>query len=584
MSATGSSSLPSWRETSAAAREPAVDLIGRHGDDEDRGRPVRVVREVPGEEKHDDRHRGDARDRELVRKAHRSGEYASRVRVHQSPRCQSGRDRGPHLSHPPRARDRDRSPCTPRPTAGACTWRSPTRRTSSGRARPRIATSEATASSRRRCARAPRRSIPGTDSSPRTRAFARQVEEAGLVWIGPPPEAIEAMGSKIAARERMRAAGVPDRPRDDGACGRASKRCSPHRRRDRLPDRDQGVRGRRREGTARSPSRRTRSSGRSRPRGARARPTSRTRRCTSSGTSRIHGTSRSRSSRTRTATSIHLGERDCTIQRRHQKLVEETPSPAVDEALRERIGSIAVEAARAVGYRSAGTIEGLLARDGSYYFLEMNTRVQVEHTVTELVTGIDIVREQVLDRGRRAAFARRRTTSCSEGTRSSAGSTPKTQRAASCPRPGGSRPTASRAGSVCAWIRACVRATRSRISTTRSSRSSSSTTAIASAPGGACCARSRSSSSRGRRRSLGFHRALLSTPCFIDGETCSGIVESEELAKRAQELDRVVSCETTLVPQPDGADRRARASGVIAVELDGRRHEVRARRAGAALG
>ncbi len=93
---------------------------------------------------------------------------------------------------------------------------------------------------------------------------------------------------------------------------------------------------------------------------------------------------------------VHLGERDCTIQRRHQKLVEETPSPAVGPELRERIGAIAVEAARAVGYRSAGTIEGLLAPDGSYYFMEMNTRIQVEHTVTELVTGLDLVREQVL--------------------------------------------------------------------------------------------------------------------------------------------------------------------------------------------
>ena len=93
---------------------------------------------------------------------------------------------------------------------------------------------------------------------------------------------------------------------------------------------------------------------------------------------------------------IHLGERDCTIQRRHQKLIEETPSPAVDDALRERIGRIAVDAARAAGYRSAGTIEGLLTADGDYYFMEMNTRIQVEHTVTEEVTGIDLVREQVL--------------------------------------------------------------------------------------------------------------------------------------------------------------------------------------------
>jgi acetyl-CoA/propionyl-CoA carboxylase, biotin carboxylase, biotin carboxyl carrier protein len=91
---------------------------------------------------------------------------------------------------------------------------------------------------------------------------------------------------------------------------------------------------------------------------------------------------------------VHLGERDCSVQRRHQKLIEESPAPAVDDELRERIGRIAVEAARAVGYRSAGTVEGLLA-DGEYFFLEMNTRVQVEHCVTEMTTGIDIVREQI---------------------------------------------------------------------------------------------------------------------------------------------------------------------------------------------
>ncbi len=91
---------------------------------------------------------------------------------------------------------------------------------------------------------------------------------------------------------------------------------------------------------------------------------------------------------------IHLGERDCSLQRRHQKLIEEAPAPAVDSGLRERIGKIATDAAAAVGYTGAGTIEGLL-QEGEYFFLEMNTRVQVEHCVTEMVTGIDIVKEGI---------------------------------------------------------------------------------------------------------------------------------------------------------------------------------------------
>jgi len=98
---------------------------------------------------------------------------------------------------------------------------------------------------------------------------------------------------------------------------------------------------------------------------------------------------------------IHLGERECSIQRRHQKLIEESPSPVIDADLREQMGSIAVKAAQAVDYHNAGTIEFLLDKDKNFFFLEMNTRLQVEHPITEIVTGTDIVKEQIrIARGR----------------------------------------------------------------------------------------------------------------------------------------------------------------------------------------
>ncbi len=92
---------------------------------------------------------------------------------------------------------------------------------------------------------------------------------------------------------------------------------------------------------------------------------------------------------------IHLGERDCTIQRRNQKVLEETPSGAIDDKLRKRMGEVAVNAVKKIGYTNAGTIEFLVDKNGDFYFMEMNTRIQVEHPVTEMVTGVDMIKEQI---------------------------------------------------------------------------------------------------------------------------------------------------------------------------------------------
>jgi acetyl-CoA/propionyl-CoA carboxylase, biotin carboxylase, biotin carboxyl carrier protein len=224
--------------------------------------------------------------------------------------------------------------------------------------------------------------------------FARACDEAGIVFIGPPASAIDAMGSKTRARELMKAAGVPIVPGtteviEDVAAARkvidkeigypvAIKASGGGGGKGFRVALDESELEKAFEGASREGEKFF-----SDPRVYIERYLPDPRHVEVQVLADRHGNC------------IHLGERDCSVQRRHQKVIEEAPAPAVDEAMRARIGKIGVDAAKAVDYVGAGTIEGLL-QDGEYFFLEMNTRVQVEHCVTEMVTGIDIVREGIL--------------------------------------------------------------------------------------------------------------------------------------------------------------------------------------------
>ncbi len=227
--------------------------------------------------------------------------------------------------------------------------------------------------------------------------FAQAVMDAGLVWIGPSPQAIEQMGDKMSARQIMKRAGVPVIPgveieEEDETLAMQAIRAAAQEtgyplllkataggggkgmRVVQTPDElEQGAQAARREALA------------------------------AFGDGRVYVEKLLMKSKhveiqilaDAHGRCIHLGERECSVQRRHQKVFEEAPCSSMTPSLRERMGQAAVAAAKAVDYVGAGTVEFLLADDQSFYFLEMNTRIQVEHPVTEMVTGVDLVREQL---------------------------------------------------------------------------------------------------------------------------------------------------------------------------------------------
>ena len=245
---------------------------------------------------------------------------------------------------------------------------------------------------------------PGYGFLSENEAFAAACGKAGLVFIGPPPAAIAAMGNKAAAKRRMIDAGVPCVPGHQGA-DQSDAGLEKAARKIGLPVMVKAAAG----GGGRG-MRLVESAGDL----GEAIRTARAEAESAFGSGELilekavidarhveiqvfadnHGNV------------IHLGERDCSVQRRHQKVIEEAPSPAVNADLRNRMGAAAVAAAQAIGYRGAGTVEFLLDADGAFYFLEMNTRLQVEHPVTEAIAGLDLVEWQLrVARGERLPLA-----------------------------------------------------------------------------------------------------------------------------------------------------------------------------------
>ncbi len=399
--------------------------------------------------------------------------------------------------------------------------------------------------------------------------FARAVEEAGLVWIGPPPAAIELMGNKTAARTAMQEASVPIIPGTTDPVSSVEELLSIGRELG-YPLLIKAAAGGGGKGMeeVHDPAQAEQAFERARRQGQSyfANPDVYVeklivdpRHVEVQVLADAHGNV------------VHLGERDCTIQRRHQKLVEETPSPAVDEEMRARIGAIGVEAARACGYRSAGTIEGLLTRDGDYFFMEMNTRIQVEHTVTELVTGLDLVREQILVAAGEPLSIRQEDVQLRghaiecriNAEDASRGFLPAPAPVTGYREPSGPGVRVDSGVAAGYEVSGAYDPMVAKLVVHGVDREH---------------ARRRMLRAldefwiEGPATLIGFQRALLSHPCFIAAETCHGVVESEELAARAAELGAAapVAAPTGHRQGPAGLVERVRT-----VEVDGRRFEVR---------
>jgi acetyl-CoA/propionyl-CoA carboxylase, biotin carboxylase, biotin carboxyl carrier protein len=413
---------------------------------------------------------------------------------------------------------------------------------------------------------------PGYGFLAENEAFARSVAEAGLVWIGPPPDAIAAMGSKVEARRRMQAARVPIVPGTTepvrtatearavaaevgfpvaikASAGGGGKGMKIARAADEL---ERAFAAASREGEAYFGD----------PAVYLERYLEDPRHVEVQILADEHGHV------------VHLGERDCTIQRRHQKLVEETPSPAVDDDLRARIGRVAVEAAETVGYRSAGTVEGLLDADGAYYFLEMNTRIQVEHTVTEAVTGLDIVREQIrIAAGERLSFRqenvrlRGHAIECRINAEDATnGFRPSPGVIAACREPGGIGVRVDSGFGAGDTVSELYDPLLAKLIVHDIDREHARLRMLRALEEFVI---------EGPMTLISFHRALLTSPCFVEGRTCHDLVESEELANRAREIEESLShLRTRIGKSPDGGMRPARER-IVNLEVDGRRHEVR---------